>query len=102
MDSYDCCKNEEVNHQDISSLSSILKLVGDDSRLKILSILRKDEHCVCEIIKHLGLSQTLVSHHLKDLKDFGLVSDRKDSKWSYYTLTSKGKEITKLIFKINT
>lgn len=101
MDSYDCCKTENVKYQNTSSLSSVLKLVGDENRLKILCILQKGEHCVCEIIKHLNLSQTLVSHHLKDLKDFELVSDRKDSKWSYYSLTSKGKEITSLIFKIN-
>lgn len=101
MYSYDCCKTEKINYQDVSLLSSLLKLVGDDSRLKILCILRQGEHCVCEIIQHLGLSQTLVSHRLKDLKDFGLVSDRKDSKWSYYSLTDKGKEITELVFKIN-
>ena len=47
-----------------------------------------------------NLSQSLISHHLKDLKDYGLVSDRKQGKWSYYSLTSKGQKITNLIFKI--
>lgn len=81
-------------------LSTILKLISDNSRLQILYIIQKDEHCVCELIKETKLSQSLVSHHLKDLKDYGLVSDRKQGKWSYYSLTLKGQEITNLIFKI--
>lgn len=100
MGSYNCCKNDTVNYKDISSLSSILKLVGDDSRLKILCILRQGEHCVCEVIKHLGLSQTLVSHHLKDLKEAGIVIDRKDNRWIHYSLTEEGQRIVNLIFQI--
>lgn len=100
MSSYNCCQIETLNYQDISSLSSILKLVGDDSRLKILCILRQGEHCVCEIIKHLGLSQTLISHHLKDLKEAGVIIDRKDNRWSHYSLTEKGQRVVNLIFQI--
>jgi DNA-binding transcriptional ArsR family regulator len=51
-------------------------------------------------MEHVKLSQSLISHHLKDLKDYDLVSKRIDSKWSYYSLTPKGIEITNLIFKI--
>lgn len=85
---------------DTNKLSTLLKLVSDHSRLKLLCILQNGEHCVCELLKHTKLSQSLISHHLKDLKDANLVIDRKDSKWSYYSLTPKGIEITNLIFKI--
>lgn len=81
-------------------LSTLLKLISDNSRLQILCIIQKDEHCVCELIEETKLSQSLISHHLKDLKDYGLVSDRKQGKWSYYSLTPKGQKITNLIFKI--
>ena len=81
-------------------MSSVLKLVGDESRLKILCILRQGEHCVCEIIEHLGLSQTLVSHHLSDLKGAGIVVDRKENRWNYYSLTTEGQRIVDLIFRI--
>lgn len=81
-------------------LAILLKLISDNSRLQILCILQKDEHCVCELIEKTKLSQSLISHHLKDLKNYGLVSDRKQGKWSYYSLTPKGIEITNLIFKI--
>ncbi|KKR74774.1 MAG: Transcriptional regulator [Candidatus Curtissbacteria bacterium GW2011_GWD1_40_8] len=100
ISSYKCCQSETVNNKKISSLSSILKLVGDESRLKILCILRQGEHCVCEIIQHLELSQTLISHHLKDLKDAGLVSNRKDNRWNHYSLTEEGQKIVNLIFQI--
>jgi ArsR family transcriptional regulator len=84
----------------VGELSTFLKLISDNSRLQILCILQKNEHCVCELMEETKLSQSLVSHHLKDLKDAGLVTDRKDSKRVYYSLTSKGKMITNLIFKI--
>lgn len=81
-------------------LSTLLKLISDNSRLQILYLLQKGEHCVCKLMEKTKLSQSLISHHLKDLKDYDLVYDRKQSKWSYYSLTPKGQKITNLIFKI--
>jgi len=100
MNSYDCCSKKSSKFKTVDKLSSLLKIVSENSRLQILCIRQKNEHCVCELIKETKLSQSLISHHLKDLKDFGLVSDRKDSKWSYYSLTLKGQRITKLLFQI--
>lgn len=100
MRSYKCCSGIKSEIEEVGELSSLLKIVSDNNRLQILCILQNGEHCVCELMEHVKLSQSLISHHLKDLKDYGLVSDRKDSKWSYYSLTPKGKEITNLIFKI--
>lgn len=100
MDSYDCCTSDSSSPEikQVSSLSALLKLVGDESRLKILCILQKGIHCVCEIEKHVNLSQTLVSHHLKDLKDAGIIESEKKNKWVYYSLTNEGKKITDAIF----
>jgi ArsR family transcriptional regulator, arsenate/arsenite/antimonite-responsive transcriptional repressor len=100
MRSYDCCSVNKDKTTRVQELSSLLKLVSDNNRLQLLCILQNGEHCVCQLMEHVKLSQSLISHHLKDLKDFGLVSDRKDSKWSYYALTPKGKKVTDLIFKI--
>ncbi len=101
MCSYKCCSGVKTGTKEIEELSSLLKIISDHNRLQILCILQNDEHCVCELMEHVKLSQSLISHHLKDLKDFDLVSDRKDGKWSYYSLTSKGQKITNLIFKVN-
>lgn len=83
-----------------SDLSNLLKLISDNSRLQILCILQTGEHCVCKLMEKTKLSQSLISHHLKDLKDANLVSKRIEGKWSHYSLTSKGQKITNLIFKI--
>lgn len=100
MDSYSCCSSNKHEFKRISSLSSLLKLVGEESRLKILRILRQGQHCVCEIEKHVNLSQSLISHHLKDLKNAGLITDEKKGLWVHYSLTDKGKYITNLLFSI--
>ena len=100
MNSYDCCSTSKSKSKKVGELSSLLKIISENNRLQILCILQNGECCVCELIKHLNLSQSLISHHLKDLKDTGIVSDRKDGKWIYYSLTNEGKRITNLLFQI--
>ncbi|MBU2577671.1 metalloregulator ArsR/SmtB family transcription factor [Patescibacteria group bacterium] len=84
----------------IKKLSLFLKLIGEESRLKILCVLKDGKICVCKIVETLSLSQSLVSHHLKDLKEAGLVEDEKKGQWVYYSLTSKGKRVANLILNI--
>jgi DNA-binding transcriptional ArsR family regulator len=52
-------------------------------------------------MEHVDMSQSLISHHLKDLKDAGLVTDEKRGLRVYYWLTDKGRKITNLIFQIS-
>jgi|SRR3989338_4468464 len=101
VNSYSCCTAKKRVSKQVTSLSSLLKLVGEESRLKILCILRQNIYCVCEIEKHVNLSQSLISHHLKDLKEAGLIQDEKKQQRVYYFLTEKGKNITELLFSIN-
>jgi len=74
-----------------SSLSGLLKLVSVPSRLSILTLLGDDPHCVCDIIAHTKMSQTLASHHLSDLTVAGLVESQKNGQFVDYSLTKKGK-----------
>ncbi len=67
-------------------LVKYLKLLGDESKFKIISALKNGEKCVCVIYKEIGLDQTLVSHHLSTLKNAGLISRRKAGRWVYYSL----------------
>lgn len=60
--------------------------MGDETRLTILEMLGGREMCVCEIIDRLGMSQPAVSHHLKVLKQAGIVKDCREGKWIYYSL----------------
>lgn len=83
-----CCENKKLKGE-INNLVNFLKAISEENRLKILCILRKRELCVCEIWQHLDLSQNLASHHLKVLKDFGLVESKKDGTKVIYYLNSK-------------
>jgi ArsR family transcriptional regulator, arsenate/arsenite/antimonite-responsive transcriptional repressor len=100
MSSYSCCSPDKNEYREVGSLSSLLQLVGENSRLQILCILRQGEHCVCEINEHIKSSQSLISHHLKDLKDGGLIKDNKKGLNVFYFLTPEGKRITDLVFDI--
>lgn len=99
-ESFNCCNSSKIQSQNVSKLSSILKITSEESRLKILCILKDGEHCVCEIIEHLNLSQSLISHHLKDLKEAGIIINDKRGLNVYYSLTKKGEDVTELLFKI--
>ena len=57
-----------------------MKCVCDETRFRVLEFLGKDEKCVCDIVEHLDKEQTLVSHHLKALRDCGLVLTRREGK----------------------
>src|ERR1700761_3154136 len=60
--------------------------LGDEIRLDIVDLLRGGERCVCELTANLGLAQSRLSFHLKVLKDSGLISHRREGRWSYYAL----------------
>jgi ArsR family transcriptional regulator, arsenate/arsenite/antimonite-responsive transcriptional repressor len=63
--------------------------LGDEIRLEVLALLRGGERCVCELTAHLELAQSRLSFHLKVLKDAGLVSHRREGRWSYYALDAE-------------
>ncbi len=60
--------------------------LSDETRLAVLEMLRGGERCVCELQDALDAAQSRLSFHLKVLKEAGLVQDRKDGRWSYYSL----------------
>ncbi|PIP66225.1 ArsR family transcriptional regulator [Candidatus Peregrinibacteria bacterium CG22_combo_CG10-13_8_21_14_all_44_10] len=70
----------------IQDLSAKLKVIADPNRLKILGFLAAGEKCVCQIEDALSLNQNLVSHHLKVLRDAGLITYCKCGKWRHYSL----------------
>ncbi len=100
MGSYACCSPSGEKPKSVSTLASLLKIVSEESRLKILCLLQDGEHCVCEILKEVKLSQSLVSHHLRDLKEIGVIKSDKRGLYVHYSLTEKGRRITKLLFQI--
>ena len=70
-------------------LPAFLKLVAEPNRLRILALLMGGELCVCDIEAAVGLPQNLVSHHLSVLRHEGLVQDRREGKWVYYSVEAQ-------------
>lgn len=68
-------------------LLKLLKAAGDESRLRMLNILRLRPLCVCEIAEVLGLAQSTVSRHLKLLEESGLLERTKNGLWVEYALS---------------
>ena len=70
----------------------VFKALGDEKRLRILSLLRQGERCACVLLEHLNLSQPTLSHHMKILCDSGIVIGRKEGKWMHYSISPEGSE----------
>lgn len=67
-------------------MAEIFKVLSDSTRLKIVQALELDELCVCDIAALIGLSQPSVSHHLKTLRQSGIVKFRRSGKMALYSL----------------
>ncbi len=95
-----CLQKGSLNYKEIEEVSSMLKVMSAENRLKIVCLLEKEEKCVCEINEDLDLAQNLVSHHLKILKDEDIIKARKEGLNVFYKLNQKRlKEIKKIINK---
>jgi ArsR family transcriptional regulator len=69
-----------------STIATVFRALGDDTRLQILVLLGKREFCVCELVELFGLSQSAISEHLRRLKDAGLAVDERRGMWVFYRL----------------
>ena len=66
--------------------AQLFHALSDETRLAILDLLQDGEHCVCDLQDALDAAQSRLSFHLKVLRDAGLVTDRKEGRWSYYAV----------------
>lgn len=71
---------------DLARLARLFHALSDETRLTIVQRLRAGERCVCELTDLLDAAQSRLSFHLKVLRDVGLVHDRRDGRWVYYSL----------------
>ncbi|OPX90791.1 MAG: Transcriptional repressor SdpR [Pelotomaculum sp. PtaB.Bin104] len=69
---------------------NIIKALGDSHRQNILKLLACQEMGACEIITDIGLSQPAIAHHLKILKQAGLINSEKEGRIVFYTLNKDG------------
>ena len=71
---------------DLSRAAELFHALSDRTRLSILQRLRFGERCVCDLTDALEAAQSRLSFHLKVLKEAGLVTDRREGRWMYYTV----------------
>lgn len=69
---------------DIESLPGGLRAVAEPLRWRILALLGQEELCVCHLVEALDAPQSLISHHLRVLRDAGLVESERYRYWTYY------------------
>jgi ArsR family transcriptional regulator len=84
-----CCEPvvyPEVERQEAVRMATIAKALGDPVRLTLVDVLRKyaGKVCVCELLPLFDLSQPTLSHHLKKLRDAGIVDSERRGLWAYY------------------
>ena len=77
---------QPLNSSVVSKLSSFFKVIGDETRVRIIYALSQGEMCVGDISEILGISQSAVSHQLKQLRMEGQVKTRREGKNIYYSL----------------
>jgi len=70
----------------LARAAALFHALSDETRLEIMEMLRGGERCVCELTDELDAAQSRLSFHLRVLKEAGLVTDRKEGRWSYYTI----------------
>ncbi len=72
----------------MKTATNIFKALSDETRLRVIKLLEERELCVCELMQVLDMSQPRISRHLGVLKNAGLVNDRREGKWVYYSLSN--------------
>jgi len=65
---------------------AIFKALSDETRLRVLKLLEHGELCVCDIVAALDTSQPRISFHLTALREAGLIRDRRQGKWTHYSV----------------
>src|SRR5204863_3907516 len=86
-----CCEPvvyPDVEREAAVGMSQVAKALGDPVRLQLVDVLRKHagKVCVCELVPLFDLSQPTVSHHLKVLREAGLVGSERQGLWAYYSV----------------
>ena len=76
----------DVEREQAERMATVAKALGDPIRLQLVDVLRKHagKVCVCELVPLFDLSQPTVSHHLKKLREAGIVGSERRGLWAYY------------------
>ena len=95
-----CCSSTPAPRiRDLEALTSVYAALADPTRLRILSLLRDEEVCVCHIHASLDVPQPTASRHLAYLRKAGLVEARREGVWMHYRLAPIGDPVVASVVK---
>lgn len=95
---FTCCAKNSEDEKNVSQTYAFLRAIADPNRLKIICVLQSGPKCVCEIVLAVGISDKLVSHHLKQLKKIRLLIEKRKGNFIYYSIDKKATKIYKSLF----
>ncbi|WP_018211466.1 ArsR/SmtB family transcription factor [Desulfitobacterium hafniense] len=72
--------------------AKVFKAFCDETRLAILEMLQSGEKCACVLLEKVEVGQSTLSHHMKILLESGVISARKEGKWTYYSISENGRK----------
>ena len=94
-------RKERLDPAAAAGLAGRFQALSDPTRLTIAMALREGEElCVCDISWIVERAQNLVSHHLRALRDTGIVDYRREGKMALYSLTGQGRELLTVVTSV--
>src|SRR5919106_4723356 len=92
-----CCEPvvyTDVERERATRMAAVAKALGDPIRLQLVDVLRKHagKVCVCELVPLFDIGQPTLSHHLKVLRDAGIVDSERRGLWAYYYVAPEALE----------
>jgi ArsR family transcriptional regulator len=92
-----CCEPvvyPDIEREEAERMAVVAKALGDPIRMQLVDVLRRHagKVCVCELVPLFDLSQPTVSHHLKVLRDAGIVGSERRGLWAYYFVNPEAME----------
>ena len=92
-----CCEPvayPDIKRAEAERIAAVAKALGDPIRMQLVDVLRKHagKVCVCELVPLFDLSQPTVSHHLKVLREAGIVGSERQGLWAYYYVNPEALE----------
>ena len=84
-----CCEGKFADAECITRVYSFLRAIADPNRLQIICVLQKGRKCGSELAPILGISEKLASHHLRQLRNIGLLDEEREGNFIHYGLNRK-------------
>ena len=82
---------------DLATAAGYFHALADETRLRVLELLRSGERCVCDLAVGAGVAQPRLSYHLRALREAGVLLDRRQGRWVYYRINPAAlDELTRL------